>query len=597
MTLEMNYSKSKKIDLAHLEKQYELTKENSTVEYNPFIIQSLQNYNPIYSLFFEMTNINYNSISLNHSNHFVDLETLYNESTNKKQKNVKVHIKYAPLLDPIHYLIGKYEKERNLLLNLPKIDENQNELVMKKIKSPNNSAYTDCFFCYLSSKIYEKHGFLNAIDFYGSYLGIQDKFRMDITDDHEYLQESPFFKNNKKKLYKIEFIGFSPEYLKQTTNPKLILGDVCNLDPDAELDILETVTESEPELEIETKELELVYQIKEEDKEEDDEDEDDDDDDDNSSNNSKVNESSNEDEEEDEGEDEDEDEEEDEDQDEENETESVWSDIENDEDEPSIFAYIHKFPVQMICLEKCEGTFDSLLEKEELDEDQITSALLQVIMTLATYQKAFAFTHNDLHTNNIVYVSTEIEFIEYHYLQKIYKVPTYGKIYKIIDFGRSIYRFQDQMVCSDSFSIGGDAHSQYNIEPFINKNKPRLDPNMSFDLCRLGCSMYDFVFENEDEEVIQENKTKWTKIQKLIYEWCTDDSGKNILYKTSGEERYPNFKLYKMIARIVHKHTPDNQLINPIFASYLQNGKNNKNEQQNITVINIDNIPKYYNAI
>jgi len=272
--------------------------------------------------------------------------------------------------------------------------------------------------------------------------------------------------------------------------------------------------------------------------------------------------------------------------------------MENSEDEPQIFAYIRKFPIQMICLEKCEGTFDSLLENEELEEDQIISALFQVIMTLATYQKAFSFTHNDLHTNNIVYISTDIEFIEYHYLQKTYKVPTYGRIFKIIDFGRAIYRFQDQVLCSDSFSVGGDAHSQYNIEPFLNKNKARLEPNMSFDLCRLGCSLYDFVFENEDEDVIYENRSNWTRIQKLVYEWCTDDNGKNILYKRSGEERYPNFKLYKMIARIVHKHTPENQLNLPIFASYLQNGKEKKKikskQKSKTVVLDIDVIPKYY---
>jgi DNA repair exonuclease SbcCD ATPase subunit len=32
------------------------------------------------------------------------------------------------------------------------------------------------------------------------------------------------------------------------------------------------------------------------------------------------------------------------------------------------------------------------------------------------------------------------------------------------------------------------------------------------------------------------------------------------LYKNNGEERYPDFKLYKMIARCVHKHTPHAQL-------------------------------------
>ena len=40
---------------------------------------------------------------------------------------------------------------------------------------------------------YNVHGFKNAIDYYGSYLGIQDKFRVNITDDMEYLRNSDFF--------------------------------------------------------------------------------------------------------------------------------------------------------------------------------------------------------------------------------------------------------------------------------------------------------------------------------------------------------------------------------------------------------------------
>ena len=81
-----------------------------------------------------------------------------------------------------------------------------------------------------------------------------------------------------------------------------------------------------------------------------------------------------------------------------------------------------------------------------------------------------------------------------------------------------------------------------------------------------------------------------------MYEWCTDDNGKNILYKRSGEERYPNFKLYKMIARIVHKHTPDNQLKNPIFASYLQK-ENKKKKGSKKLKIDINDIPKYYSSL
>jgi hypothetical protein len=210
------------------------------------------------------------------------------------------------------------------------------------------------------------------------------------------------------------------------------------------------------------------------------------------------------------------------------------------------------FPIQLICLEKCNGTIDKLFEKGILSLDEGAAALMQVIMTLIGYQRAFSFTHNDLHTNNIMYVNTDIEFLYYCYNKKTYRVPTYGRIFKLIDFGRSIYRFCGKIFCSDSFAPGGDAATQYNCEPYMNDKKPRLDPNPSFDLCRLGCSIYDFLIDEEDEDELD-------VFQKTIYKWCCDDNGKNILYKKDGEDRYPNFKLYKMIARTVHNCVPQEQ--------------------------------------
>ncbi|NCA20779.1 MAG: signal recognition particle-docking protein FtsY, partial [Crocinitomicaceae bacterium] len=47
---------------------------------------------------------------------------------------------------------------------------------------------------------------------------------------------------------------------------------------------------------------------------------------------------------------------------------------------------------------------------------------------------------------------------------------------------------------------------------------------------------------------------KMDDLQKVIAQWCLDDNGKNVLYKRNGQERYPDFKLYKMIARTVHRH-------------------------------------------
>jgi hypothetical protein len=162
-----------------------------------------------------------------------------------------------------------------------------------------------------------------------------------------------------------------------------------------------------------------------------------------------------------------------------------------------------------------------------------------------------------------MYVDTTLEHLTYKFDEKVYKVPTYGKIFKLIDFGRAIYRFQDKIFCSDSFAPGGDASTQYNCEPFLNKSKPRLEPNMSFDLCRLGSSIFDFLMD----ECLP--VSKMDELQKTIHRWCSDDNGKNVLYKKNGEERYPNFKLYKMIARTVHQHTPEAQLEFPFFSQFL----------------------------
>ena len=70
-----------------------------------------------------------------------------------------------------------------------------------------------------------------------------------------------------------------------------------------------------------------------------------------------------------------------------------------------------------------------------------------------------------------MYQKTEKQYLYYKYDDKHYKVPTYGKIYKIIDFGRAIYKFKGNIICSDSFHPKGDAATQYNFGPVYNNKK------------------------------------------------------------------------------------------------------------------------------
>jgi serine/threonine-protein kinase haspin len=63
--------------------------------------------------------------------------------------------------------------------------------------------------------------------------------------------------------------------------------------------------------------------------------------------------------------------------------------------------------------------------------------MAQIIFALAYAQRNFAFTHNDLHGNNIMFKKTDKEFLYYFHAGVTYKVPTYGYLLKIIDFSLS----------------------------------------------------------------------------------------------------------------------------------------------------------------
>lgn len=477
-------------------------------------ISGAQNYVPLYSRFFVLNATNWNSINLENEyeltsiqqgDYNIALGTLRNNST------LPIFLKYSPLLDPLKYLNGKYS---NYNFSLPSLTP-----CFPKLDEVNNSAYTDSFFSYLSSNLLTKENFIHGIGFYGSFLGIKRKFKYNIEDEIEQLHNSTFFYENNNKLYTLNK-ELNNTSSSQRNRQKLVLEDE-NI-PICFEDIVCSIPEKECEPVTVLEVVDLSLDESTVDKVDNDSD---------SSDSSSQ--SSN--------------------------TETVYTDelesSDDDFDSYGLMAEINQFPVQIIALEKCKDTLDSLLI-ECMPPEEITAALLQVIMTLIVYQKKFQFTHNDLHTNNIMYVETNEEYVYYTHNNVHYKVPTYGRIYKIIDFGRAIYTFEGKRFVSDSFHTDGDAATQYNIEPFLDISKPVLEPNYSFDLCRLACSMLDIIPDD-------------TPVYELVEEWCLDDKKRNVLYKKNGEERYPDFKLYKMIARTVHAHTPESQLIKPIFKKYV----------------------------
>ena len=505
--------------------------------------------------------------------------------------NKDIFIKFSPIMNVTRYLTGKYDKDDSIF-NLPSYNKNDSH---EKILDDNNSSYTDSFFNYLSSFLLNEYNMFHGLNYYGSFLGIKNGYKINIGDDLEYLIESEYFldnidnhfsltgdiekvnevksMNNISKKYKSK-IKIEEDWKDNENEP--MIQDMIDFEEVFKDDEQRKLTAP---LEVDNLDELTIFNINEEIL----------DDtislnsnDSNSSGTIDTGELSNED---DEWSTEDEDDDDD--------------DESDEEDFIDVNAVINKFPVQLICMENCKNTFDSLIETN-LSKDEWTSSLFQIVMILVVYQKALWFTHNDLHSNNIMYQETSKKFLFYKYNDVYYKVPTHGRIFKIIDFGRSIYKFKNYLYCSDAYKKGEDASSQYNFGPYYDKKKKELIPNFSFDLCRLACSIFDNIFTfNMVEEYSQnyiDTKCKKDEIAKLINEWCKDDKGRNILYTSEGDERYPEFKLYKMISRTVNNNLPEKEIQKEVFKKYIVNKKSIKNNlrDKNVLLLDVDQIPKMY---
>ena len=273
-------------------------------------------------------------------------------------------------------------------------------------------------------------------------------------------------------------------------------------------------------------------------------------------------------------------------------SESYDDDTDNSEDIEEQFVEFTNFPVQVSLLEKAEGTMDTLLDDEDEEDPTMVETkearwaawLFQVIAGLAVAQHYFGFVHNDLHTNNVMWNRTELTHLYYKIVKGketwTMRVPTFGRLMKIIDFGRASFTLPEAgFFISDAFFPGNDASTQYNCDPFYDELEgKRVEPNPSFDLSRLSISMIEALYperptnatpvrimSKEGGKIYAETVSP---VYNMLWEWLTDDQGKNVLRTPKGEERYPDFDLYRALAADVHNAVPWKQIQKAVFASY-----------------------------
>ena len=250
----------------------------------------------------------------------------------------------------------------------------------------------------------------------------------------------------------------------------------------------------------------------------------------------------------------------------------------------------------MTVLERCDGTMDDLMEDEidddasedlrETKEQRWTAWVFQVIAGLTVAQQAYDFVHNDLHTNNVMWSGTGETHLYYHLSgaaggDRYYRVPTFGRIMKIIDFGRATFRplaADNRTWIPDAYAPDAVAGGQYNCGSYFEQGKEKVMPNKSFDLCRLAVAMLETLWGKDDLETVlprrvltkEPGRTQAETVSplwNLLWLWLTDKHGKNILKTPSGHERYPQFDLYCAIARDAQNAVPAQQLTLPLFDS------------------------------
>lgn len=231
---------------------------------------------------------------------------------------------------------------------------------------------------------------------------------------------------------------------------------------------------------------------------------------------------------------------------------------------------IYNLPVQSIFIEKLDDTLDKLLfnnETNEINYGIVKSALFQINFTLLYLQKHYKFIHNDLHINNIMYTSTNKKFLYYKYNNLYFKVPTYGKIFKIIDFGRCIFSFNGKTFMNDVFSKHGEAYGQYDYPiPDINlynNNNSNIKINYNFDMCRLITTILDDITDYNNKSV------EYSELLTFLNKCVLNKDNENIYTKSPD-----SFKLYINITNEAINALPYELIQNKYFKKYLISKKN-----------------------
>jgi hypothetical protein len=248
------------------------------------------------------------------------------------------------------------------------------------------------------------------------------------------------------------------------------------------------------------------------------------------------------------------------------------------------YLLLNNYPVNYCFIEKVDITLNDyiLSLSDGLIDENWYAFLFQIAYLLLVGNKALMFVHSDIHGCNIMLNKTDKEYLYYKIDDKYYKVPTYGYILKIIDFGRSCIKFNDRWIISNHYKKNGEAYSIYtypNKHGKYTKNiksimKKVYKPHCGVDLVRLFTTMVEYLTNN--------NKN----VHQFIYEWSYDDNK-----KVNMMDEDTDFDIYVKISHTCHNTTPYNFLTQSnYFTNYVIDYETIKDNY----VYNYNDVPVYF---
>ena len=463
--------------------------------------------------------------------------------------DISGYCKITHILDAYRMIQGDYPMSQHPALPAP---GKKSAKVYSKIHDPHNQAYVDGVASYMLSKFREADHSPHFSLFYGSYLAIAKEYYYNITEDFSDMRfEGWFWRKRAQGLFKL--IGFQGDLPLKDDDPLLEapddVSDTNSDDSSSIKDLSDNVSRVSIDDATSLHSASITTMSTDEKSSE-------------ISSDSGSDEGS---------------------YDTYKSDDSIGKDI-------KIFAALSDFPTMLIFLEANKDTMDSLLEDDSPDmiakigspewEACWSAWIFQVIAALCQVQSLWAMTHNDLHSNNILWTPTDKEFLYYKTRDgRFWKVPTYGKLFRIIDFGRAIYTHNGNLSISDDYWPDNDAGTQYNFGPLYDPSHPRVYPNPSFDLCRLSVSILEALYleipsdkkggavlSSETDRVQHETVSP---LFNVMWSWLIDDDGRNVLWDTDQSERYPGFDLYRVIAQKVKHAVPREQIDKAPFVGFV----------------------------